>query len=561
MLRSHRDDLAVKSESSASLESRCGTVVSADEVDTVRCVVQSKLDGWLNETLKQLASARTFEEMAKVVFRCVQQVAVILMVAILEHRDLRWRDGGVCVACPRCKSATRKKKNRSSIKRKTLFGEVSHCRTLWACPRCGHTHVPLDAELHVGVKANRHDRSFVSLLLHLCTVLQFAKGCDLFERCTGQAVSPQMAQGLTEEVGGELFEQEMAEAEAVWERQFKEPELFLPGGEKRLGLPRPDTIYIMEDNSKVGIHEGPRGRGAPIGKPKSFFDRLGRHLKGKKVRKDKTGTGAWHGDDAFDGNKKEEADSGFRDVRGLIIFGADDLKETKGGRKYIEEKVIRSHIGTKEEWEKLVHLALFQTGALWARRVVIVADGGAGIWELMGRLLPKTEDRTVVQILDWCHAVGHLWKVASAYKGSKTPAQQLSAREWLKPLLDELHDGHPSVVLQRLRKCPVHGAVASDFADTLRKCIKYFTDHSSRMAYGRFRRAGLLIGSGPIESVHAWVIQPRLRLPGMRWSVAGANRMLRLRCSWASGTWDTDITRALDALLKKPPQRKKGRPM
>lgn len=93
--------------------------------------------------------------------------------------------------------------------------------------------------------------------------------------------------------------------------------------------------------------------------------------------------------------------------------------------------------------------------------------------------------------------------------------------------------------------------MASDFADTLRKCNKYFQDHSSRMHYGSFRAAGLLIGSGPIESVHAWVIQPRLRLPGMRWSVAGANRMLRLRCSWASGTWDADITRALDALLKK----------
>ena len=167
----------------------------------------------------------------------------------------------------------------------------------------------------------------------------------------------------------------------------------------------------------------------------------------------------------------------------------------------------------------------------------------------------------MVQILDWCHAVGHLWKVATAYKGSKTPAQQQAVRKWLKPLLDELHDGHPSVVLQRLRRCPVHMAVAPDFADTLRKCIKYFSDHAGRMTYGRFRRAGLLIGSGPIESVHAWAIQPRLRLPGMRWSVQGANRMLRLRCSWASGTWDTDITRALDALLTKPPKPKEGTPM
>ena len=557
MVNSHEAGLAVKSEV-ASVSLRSCAVVAPGEGEALQIVLEAAVSGWLTGTVEELAVARTLEELVKVLLRRVLNLGVMVLGAALQRRDMKWRDGRAHVPCPKCRSGMTKKKNRASIKRKTLLGEVSHERTLWKCPKCGHTLVPLDQELHVGVKANRHDRGFVSLLLHMVTALQFAKGCELFERSTGHAASTQLAQGLAEEVGGELFNQEMAEANAAWERQFKEPDLFLPGGEKLVGLPQPGTVYIMEDNSKVGIHEGPRGRGAPAGKPNSFFDRLGKHQKAKKVRKDKTGAGAWHDDDAFDDDKEKEEheESRYRDVRALIIFGAADLIEGKGGRKYIEKKVIRAHIGTADEWKKLVHLALFQTGALWAQRVVTITDGGSGIWPLMNELLPRTEGRTVVQILDWCHAVGHLWKVGTAYKGNKTPAQRRAARQWLKPLLDELHEGHPSVVLQRLRKCPTGKAVASDFADTVRKCIKYFEDHSSRMHYGRFRAAGLLIGSGPIESVHAWVIQPRLRLPGMRWSVAGANRMLRLRCSWASGTWDTDITRALDALLKKPRKRK-----
>jgi len=53
--------------------------------------------------------------------------------------------------------------------------------------------------------------------------------------------------------------------------------------------------------------------------------------------------------------------------------------------------------------------------------------------------------------------------------------------------------------------------------------------------------SGPRTGSGAVESLHAWVIQARCRLPGMRWSAAGVNAMLRLRCSWASRRFDEDF--------------------
>jgi hypothetical protein len=56
----------------------------------------------------------------------------------------------------------------------------------------------------------------------------------------------------------------------------------------------------------------------------------------------------------------------------------------------------------------------------------------------------------------------------------------------------------------------------------------------------------MLIGSGAIESVHAWVIQARCRLPGMRWSVEGANAILRLRGAWASGRFDDEFASAAE---------------
>ena len=102
-------------------------------------------------------------------------------------------------------------------------------------------------------------------------------------------------------------------------------------------------------------------------------------------------------------------------------------------------------------------------------------------------------------------------------------------------MVDYLDRGEVGNVLQRLRKIK---RGTPEALEELEDVIKYFDKHRERMHYARFRKAGLAIGSGAIESVHNWVIQARCRLPGMRWSVAGANAILRLRCAWANGRWD-----------------------
>jgi hypothetical protein len=206
---------------------------------------------------------------------------------------------------------------------------------------------------------------------------------------------------------------------------------------------------------------------------------------------------------------------------------------------------VVAHVGTKEEWAQLVHLALYEEGVYWAREVVIVADGGNGIWELVTELLPARDWRRVVQILDWYHASSHLWTVGKVLKGlTKDGKPSPQCCKWVRGLLAYLHRGEVSNVLQRLRKITGGSAPARD---ELRKLIAYYDLHRDRMRYASDRKAGLLIGSGAVESVHKWVIQARCRLPGMRWSVAGINAMLRLRCAWANGRWDDIFAVPLEA--------------
>ena len=171
-----------------------------------------------------------------------------------------------------------------------------------------------------------------------------------------------------------------------------------------------------------------------------------------------------------------------------------------------------------------MHMAFHEEGVYTAQEVFIVADGGGGIWELIEALLPTTPSRKVVEILDWYHAASHLWEVGRTLKGCKTPQERKRCAAWVKTLLDYLAEGKVANVIQRLAKLRLRKAAA----DVVRKCLNYFRTHRTRMRYQWCRTRGMLIGSGAIESVHAWVIQARCRLPGMGWHQRNAATALFL---------------------------------
>jgi hypothetical protein len=57
------------------------------------------------------------------------------------------------------------------------------------------------------------------------------------------------------------------------------------------------------------------------------------------------------------------------------------------------------------------------------------------------------------------------------------------------------------------------------------------------MQYDEYVRLGYGIGSGAVESAHKQVVHSRLRQAGMRWSEAGARRLLALRVLLLNGDW------------------------
>jgi len=74
---------------------------------------------------------------------------------------------------------------------------------------------------------------------------------------------------------------------------------------------------------------------------------------------------------------------------------------------------------------------------------------------------------------------------------------------------------------------------------TLAPILPYCQHNAARMHYGTYRHQGYFIGSGAIESAGKPLAAGRLKGPGMRWTVAEVNALLKLRCLFLDQSWQT----------------------
>ena len=89
------------------------------------------------------------------------------------------------------------------------------------------------------------------------------------------------------------------------------------------------------------------------------------------------------------------------------------------------------------------------------------------------------------------------------------------------------------------RLCAVVAALRIHVETTpeARKCIHYLFGNRHRMRYPQFRARGLCVSSGVVEA-GCKQIGDRLKRAGMRWTVAGANAIIALRCCILSGRFE-----------------------
>jgi hypothetical protein len=209
---------------------------------------------------------------------------------------------------------------------------------------------------------------------------------------------------------------------------------------------------------------------------------------------------------------------------GVLLLPAERV-ETSPGRRSVVRRFLVTCLGDADEIFRHLYAQLRELGWVGSHTVVVIlGDGAEWIWNRASMFVRRCE------ILDFWHALEHAWEFARLRYGEGST----QADVWVHQIAEDLRAGKVQGVIRRLTRLRPK---TSELRDSLHALIRYYTDNAARMRYDEYLRLGYGIGSGAVESAHKQVVHARLRQAGMRWSEAGARRLLALRLLLLNDNW------------------------
>lgn len=193
-----------------------------------------------------------------------------------------------------------------------------------------------------------------------------------------------------------------------------------------------------------------------------------------------------------------------------------------------EHKLTRVTRGGVDQAARLLRGMAEDVHLRGADQVAAVTDGAEWIAGLIDRNLPRA--KTTV-ILDFYHASEHVHATRHVIFGEKKEPGASWASQILGALLEDDWDGMwQQLASQRAR---VRGPAKRRSLD---KLMQYLAARREKVRYGKFKEAGLKIGSGPTESGCKSEAR-RLKGIGMRWRARNAEAVMALEGLHQSHLW------------------------
>ncbi len=146
-------------------------------------------------------------------------------------------------------------------------------------------------------------------------------------------------------------------------------------------------------------------------------------------------------------------------------------------------------------------------------KAIVLGDGALWIKGFAGTYCPKR-----VRIVDWNHAMEHVWALGKEALGEGAVEERL----W---------QGDVEGVVQR---CEALLATRLEWREENRRAADYFRERAEQRVYPSFRAAGYPIGSGTVESAFRG-ISWRCRNRERRWKRKGLVAILALRSAGMGG--------------------------
>lgn len=154
----------------------------------------------------------------------------------------------------------------------------------------------------------------------------------------------------------------------------------------------------------------------------------------------------------------------------------------------------------------------------------------------MDHLQQLAEERNIplIIVVDFIHVAQYVWKAAGALFPDQEPQQD----RWTRAHLLEILRGKASLVAAGMRRSATLRAMTAAERPPVDECADYLLKYSPYLQYDKALAEGVPIATGVIEGTCRHLVEDRMNVTGARWSLTGAEAVLRLRALRCSDDFD-----------------------
>jgi hypothetical protein len=453
------------------------------------------LEEWLMSTA---ALALTFDEVEREQEKRAREVMRLLLQAHMRERGPG--DVGPAVAVVsregRRKTTRRHGQRRNHVRQVlSIFGTIALTRLAYHAAQAASVH-PLDEAAALPERMFSYE---IQRRLVVASVQgPFDEAVERLEEGTGLVVSKRSA------------EQILCDAARSFDDFY--------ANTKNRQLPRPSTLGSI-------LVAAIDGKGVPMVKPEKAL-RVVRPSRGVRANKKRMATvAAVFTIEPRPRTPEEVVDSLFRTGPRLVPAEGTAPRWPGPEHKRVWARLEKSKSDVVEEVVHEVELR----DPRHKKTLAVVIDGERGLAQRAAAGMKRA-----VQILDLLHVTEKLWLAAYCFH----PVQSAEAEAWVRKYTLEILRGRVSQVVKGVGGSATKQGMDSANRKVLDRVLGYLRRNRGRMKYHEYLRDGLPIASGSVEGACKNLIKDRMERSGMRWTIPGAEAMLRLRAIYLSGDLD-----------------------
>ncbi len=150
------------------------------------------------------------------------------------------------------------------------------------------------------------------------------------------------------------------------------------------------------------------------------------------------------------------------------------------------------------------------------------------------RNIAKTQGIDLTIIVDVIHVIEYLWSAGRVFHPESGPELE----QWVEHRLRKILEGKAGHMAGGMRRSATRKKISTEKRKPVDKCATYLLNKSPYLKYNRYLSKGFPIGTGVIEGACRHLVKDRMEITGAKWTLQGAEAVLRLRALRSSKDFD-----------------------